>query len=128
MIPNFDILARRLNERRERLGLSCSAVAKRTGLSLRSVQRIMAGEESEPKFKSIAAIADVVGMAIQFAEEDVHAVRRRQAEQMASRIVAMVQGTSALEAQGVSTSAIQDLREQTINELLGGSNRRLWGN
>jgi len=43
-----------------------------------------------------------------------------------SAFVAMVQGTSALESQAVSPETMRDLRERTINELLAGSNRKLW--
>ena len=41
-------------------------------------------------------------------------------------ILAIVQGSSALEAQAVSRRTLRELREKTINELLAGSDRKLW--
>jgi len=112
--------------RRKRLGLSCSALAGRTGLSLRTVQRVLSGKEMDPGFSTVAALAGELGVAVRFEEDDVHALRRQQAEKKADRILAMVQGTSALESQAVSQETMRDLRERTINELLAGSNRKLW--
>ena len=120
-------MSRRLNERRERLGISCSVLARRTGISLRSVQRILSGEETNPGFTTVASLAHVLGVGVRFNDEvDVRTIRRRQAERKAERILAIVQGSSALEAQALSRETIRDLREKTIHELLAGSDRKLW--
>jgi len=121
------IMSRRLNERRERLGISCSVLARRVGISLRSVQRILSGEEMNPGFSTVASLARELGIGVHFNDEvDVRTVRRRQAERKAERILAMVLGSSALEAQGIADETIQDMREKTIHELLAGSDRKLW--
>jgi transcriptional regulator with XRE-family HTH domain len=120
-------ISQRLNERRRRLGISCAVLARRTGVSLRNVQRILSGEETNPGFSTVASLARELGLGIRFEDQaDVRAIRRRQAEQKAARILAIVQGTCALEAQAVSRETMRDLRERTIHELLGGSDRRLW--
>jgi len=120
-------MSRRLNERREKLGIGCPVLARRTGISLRTVQRILSGEEKNPGLSTVSALARELGVGIRFDDElDVRAIRRRQAERKAERILAIVQGSSALEAQGLSRQTMRDLREKTINELLAGSPRRLW--
>jgi transcriptional regulator with XRE-family HTH domain len=127
MVQVIQSMFRRLNERRQRLGVSCSVLAKRTGVSLRSVQRVLSGEETNPGFSTVASLAHELGVGVRFDDEvDVRTIRRRQAERKAERILAIVQGSSALEAQALSRETIRDLREKTVNELLAGSPRKLW--
>jgi transcriptional regulator with XRE-family HTH domain len=116
-----------LDHRRRKLGLSCAALAQRAGLSLRTVQRILSEKESDPGFSTIASMARALGTTLDIsAEEDPNIMRYRQAKHKAERLVALVQGTSGLEAQGLPTSAIEDLRERTVRDLLAGSSRKLW--
>jgi transcriptional regulator with XRE-family HTH domain len=127
MVKVIQPMSRRLNERREKLGISCSILAKRTGVSLRSIQRILSGEEPNPGFATVASLAHELGVGVRFDEElNVRTIRRRQAERKAERILAIVQGSSALEAQAMTRETIRNLREKTINELLAGSDRKLW--
>jgi len=116
-----------LERRRRILGMSCSAVAARTGLSLRTVQRVLSGKENDPGFGTVAAIADCLGMSVDFKASDADALRRRQAERKADQLISIVQGTSALEMQAVPDETIRHLKEKTIYELLTGSRRKLWG-
>jgi transcriptional regulator with XRE-family HTH domain len=117
----------RLNQRRRSLGISCAVLARRTGVSLRTIQRILSGEELNPGFSTVASLAHELGIGLRFDDEvDVHKIRRRQAEQKARRLLALVQGNAALEAQAVSSRTMNDLRKQTINELLAGPPRKLW--
>ena len=127
MVKALKPLSSRLNERRERLGISCAVLASRTGVSLRSIQRILSGEETNPGFSTVASLAQELGIGVRFDDEvDIRTIRRRQAERKAERILAIVQGSSALEAQAVSRGTMHDLREKTINELLAGPPRKLW--
>lgn len=115
-----------LDRRRRDLGLSCAAVAKRAGLGLRTVQRILAGDEGDPGFGSVCKIAQVLGMSITLKQDDLNAVRLRQAKRKATELVAMVQGTSALEAQAMDDSTLALLKEKAVRDLLKGSSRKLW--
>lgn len=115
-----------LDERRRDLGLSCASVAKRAGLGLSTVQRILSGEECDPGFGSVSKIAQVLGVSITLQPEDLNTVRRRQAERKATELVAMVQGTSALEAQAMDDPALASLKEKAVRDLLKGSSRKLW--
>jgi transcriptional regulator with XRE-family HTH domain len=123
----IQITAQQFDRRRLELGFSCAALATRTGLSLRTVQRVLGGEESDPAFSTVVALGNALGIAVRFDDKaDVRKLRRRQAERKASHVLALVQGTSALEAQGLSPKAMRDVHERTVNELLAGSNKRLW--
>ena len=117
-----------INNIRRRLGMSYQQLARRSGVSQPTVQRILSGKHPQASFANISAIATALGLEI-FVEPDVDAatLRRRQAEEKAKRLVALVQGTSGLEAQAVEAKVIQEMIEQTAVELLRGSNRRLWG-
>jgi hypothetical protein len=91
------------------------------------VQRILSGEEMNPGFSTVASLARELGVGVHFEDDvDIRTIRRRQAEKKAERILAIVQGNSALEAQSMSRETMRDLREQTIHELLAGSDRKLW--
>jgi transcriptional regulator with XRE-family HTH domain len=127
MVQAIQPMSRRLNARRERLGISCSVLAKRVGISLRSAQRILSGEEANPGFATVMALARELGVGLHVEDEvDVRTVRRRQAERKAERMLAIVHGSSALEGQGMERETRRDLRKRTIAELLAGSDRRLW--
>jgi transcriptional regulator with XRE-family HTH domain len=119
-------LVAQLNWQREQLGLSCAALARRAGLSLRTVQRVLAAEETDPGFATMLALAECLGVKIRIDAENVETVRRDQAQRKARRLVSMVQATSALESQAISPEAINALEARTVAELLGGSSRRLW--
>src|SRR5258705_12216991 len=104
----------RLNQRRQDLGMSCAALAKVTGLSLRTVQRVLSGEETDPGFQTVTALSEALGVSLRLhTETDLNTLRRRQAERKAERLVALVKGTSALEAQAVEGATGRALRART---------------
>lgn len=57
---------------------------------------------------------------------DIDEYRKQAAREKAVRIAKMVQGTSALEAQAVSSDQYERLIDRSYHELLSGSPRRLW--
>jgi transcriptional regulator with XRE-family HTH domain len=116
-----------LDARRKKLGVSCASLAEQTGLSLRTIQRLFSGQESDPGLSTVCVVAEALGMELRLeASRDPQAFRLEQASRKADRLVAMVQGTSALESQGIGPEALRELHQRTVNELLAGSNRRLW--
>lgn len=117
-----------LNARRRHLGMSCAVLAGQSGISLRTVQRVLSGVEKKPRLATVVALADCLGMPLHFQKETVTAVRCRQARRKARHLMAIVQGTSALEAQALEGPALRKLRSKTVKELLAGSPRRLWAN
>lgn len=126
-MPNRQPLFEKLENRRRELGLSQSVLAERSGVSLPTIQRILSGHHPAASFENTLAIAQALGMQLEAvpvipAEE----VLEQQARKKAERLVRMVQGTSALEAQGVSARHVGQMVKKTVQELLAGSRRRLW--
>ena len=121
------LLYEKLENRRRELGLSQSALADRSGVSLPTVQRILTGHSPTSSFENTVAIAHSLGMqldAVPILETD--EILQQQARKKAEQLVGFVQGTSALEGQGVSGKQISQMVQRTAQELLSGSRRRLW--
>lgn len=51
---------------------------------------------------------------------------REAATEKARQLVSMVQATSALEGQAVTTETINELTDQALHSLMAGSRRKLW--
>ena len=78
-------------------------------------------------FSTVTAVADALGVDLTAAPaEDVTSMRERQAHHKARLLVALVQGTSALEGQAVAATDIALMEQRTVAELLAGSARKLW--
>jgi hypothetical protein len=54
-------------------------------------------------------------------------MRERQARVKARKLIALVQGTSALEGQAVDESDRRLMEQKTAAQLLAGSGLKLWG-
>jgi len=121
-------LFKMLDDRRRKLGMSYAALAKRSGVSMTTVVRILSGRHPQASFENVWAIAEVLDVAVLFqpntSDEE---VRERQARRKAQQLVGMVQGTSGLEGQALEEEVIGQMTRQTVHELLAGSPRRLWG-
>ena len=78
--------------------------------------------------RNVYAVAAALGLALT-AEPELSAdeLCEQQAEAKARELVALVQGTSALEAQGLTTDTLNRMVEETKHQLLTGPRRRLWG-
>lgn len=120
---------RELEFRRTQLRMSRAAVAKRSGVSIATVVRILTGKERNPRISNIAAIAAALGLDLKItlnSQQSPHDFRKSQAEAKAKKLVRMVQGNMALEAQAVDQTAVSAMIEQTVCELLARSPRKLW--
>ncbi len=121
-------LCHMLDVRRKRLGMSYAVLAKRSGVSMTTVVRILSGQNPQASFENVCAVAAALDLAVRVeptasAEE----VRERQARRKAEQLVGMVQGTSGLEGQALEEETLAQMTRQTAHELLAGSPRRLWG-
>ncbi len=120
-------LFEKLESRRRELGISQAVLADRCGVSLPTVHRILSGHGSAASVENILAIAQFLGMELEAVPRlDAETILEQQARRKAEKLVRMVQGTSALEAQGVSPRHIGQMTKKTVQELLAGSRRRLW--
>jgi len=115
-----------LERRRRMLGMTCRTLADRCGVSLCTVQRVLAGDVP-PRLPTLLAIAGALGAEIGITAERIPwQMRMRQARDKARALVSMAQGSAALEAQAVEEDVLDEATDQVAVELLAGSNRRLW--
>jgi transcriptional regulator with XRE-family HTH domain len=118
----------KLNERRMALGMSYAVLAKRSGVSVATVVRILSGKDPGASWGSLNAIARALGMKINVASsEKPDDLLEKQARQQAERLVKMVQGNSGLESQAVDDDVAESMVKQLVHKLLAGSPRKLWG-
>jgi len=127
MNRSYQAMLQTLDCRRRELRMSVTAIAKRSAVSLPTVARILSGRFPYASFANVAAIADALGMVLKLESVmDADDFREDQAQRKARQLVAMVQGTSALEAQAVDDRTLDAMTRQTVHELLTGSPRALW--
>jgi len=115
-----------LGRRRRSLGMSYDELGRRCGVPVSTLKRVMGGEVTA-SFSTVSAVADALG--VDFAKapaEEIPAMRERQARAKARSLVALVQGTSALEGQAVAPADVELMEQRTAAELLSGSARKLW--
>ena len=116
-----------LNRRRQDLRMSYAIVARRSGVSLPTVVRILTGRSPHASMENVWSIAASLGMDLCLAPQaEPGAILETQATRKAQQLVGRVQGTSALECQAVDQQTIEALTRQTVHELLAGSAIRLW--
>ena len=116
-----------LNKRRRRLGMSRADVARLSGVSVPTVQRILGKQDHDATLSNLLAIAEALGLGLDIRPDaKVAALREQQARRKAERLVGMVQGSSALEGQAVDQDTYERMVKQTVHELLAGPNRKLW--
>jgi len=116
-----------LEQRRRALDMPLKELSSRANVSPSTVRRVLSGEPGA-RIEVVAAIGDALGVPrLNFPEaRPTSKMRRLQAAIKARKIVGMVQGTSALEAQAVSDEDKRLMIENTINELLTGPRSQLW--
>jgi transcriptional regulator with XRE-family HTH domain len=121
------ILLNSLAARRKELRMSLQVVAKRSGLGLRTVQRVLSEREPNAKLDTVLRIADALNIELRPKEAgSAHLVRKRQAMKKAANLVSMVQGTSALESQAIPKNDLRDIKAEMAARLSTGSSRQLW--
>jgi transcriptional regulator with XRE-family HTH domain len=116
-----------LNERRKKLGMTLASLADRAGVSLPTVVRILSGKHLSAGIDNVFAISRAMDVTLGIVRQpEPRTVRKKQAKKKADDLVGMLQGTSGLEGQGLDEQTIKEMKEQTVNDLLAGSRRRLW--
>lgn len=113
--------------RRIFLGMSYTDVAKRSKVPIKTVRSMLQNKSENTCFSHVVAIAEALGVSIEIKKPPIHETREHQARVKAKNIIRMVQATSGLEGQAVGPEARADMEEQTVHEMLAGSNRTLWG-
>lgn len=123
-----------LDSRRARLGMSKADLARRAGVSLPTIQRLLSGREGCARVDILGAIADALGVEVRLSGSpyvhesfDLSAFREARAREKAAHLAKLVQGTMALEAEAVDGRVLEQMAAQNVHSLLAGPGRRLWG-
>ncbi|WP_415408013.1 helix-turn-helix domain-containing protein [Sulfurovum sp. CS9] len=116
----------KIETRKKELGISIENLAKLSHSGVRTVNRLFAGEDV--KLSTVEKITNILGL--DFAGNETVALKeleKKRAKQKAIFMVSLVQGTSALELQGLEKSTLDKMIHRFEKEFLTGSYRdRLW--
>lgn len=116
-----------LNARKDILGMSNAVIAERSGVSEPTVTRILSGKHIAANFEHVLAVAEVLGLDLYIQKsQKPEEMKKAQAERKAKFIMSMVRGNVALESVSISKRHHDTMFERTVDELLKGSNRKLW--
>lgn len=116
-----------LEHRRHALGMTHAALAKRSGVSLATVKRVLSGEHGVTGFVQVLKIAEALGLTFEFKPQDTaENLQLTQATQQAEHIAGLTQATSSLESQGLDDAAYGRLVRDWTHRLMAGSKRKLW--
>lgn len=119
--------AKSLEARRQELGMTHRALAKRSGVSLATVKRVLSGAHGATGFVQVAKVAEALGLSVEFKPKvSVETLRERQALRKAERIASLTQATSSLESQGLDKTGYERLVRALVHRLMADSNRKLW--
>ncbi len=115
-----------LEKRRTELQMPRAMLARRSGVSLPTVNRILSGQHSGATFANVVALAEALGIELTAVRQGTSSeFREKQATRKARNLVRLVQGTSALEGQGLDQEELDELIGRTSKELFL-TKRKLW--
>lgn len=115
-----------LRTRKRELGMTFETLSARSGVSVSTLKRMLAPTAADASMSDTLAVAQALGVTLSPRMPSAQAFREAQAHAKARKLVRMVQGTSALENQGVDQQHIQRMVERTVRDLLNGPSRTLW--
>jgi transcriptional regulator with XRE-family HTH domain len=115
-----------LDERRRELRMTIPQLARRSGISTATVARVLRGQPTVA-MGHVCAVADALGMQVGVRPRlSVDTLVRQAAKTKARRAAALVQATSALEAQGLSKHQFDAMVDRTTRELQAAAGKTLW--
>ncbi len=106
--------------------MSYAMLAKRSGVGARTLQRVFSDEDSTANLRTVLAIADALDARLLLSGEDINVVRHKQAQRKATKLVKLVQGTSALESQAIDPADLLAAEQRTVRDLLSSGKAALW--
>jgi transcriptional regulator with XRE-family HTH domain len=115
-----------LDDRRRELRMTIPQLARRSGISTATVARVLRGEPTVA-MGHVCAVAAALGMQVGVRPQlSADALVRRAAKAKARRAAALVQATSALEAQGLTRHQFEAMVGRTARELRATGGKTLW--
>lgn len=119
-------LLKKVANRKKQTGMTLDNIAKLSKLGNRTITRFFHGEDV--KFSTVERITNILGLDFAGNEIiDIQTLKEKRANEKALYIVSLVQDTSALEKQGLESSEIKLLIEETKEQFLTGEyQKNLW--
>jgi len=115
-----------LKQRMTSLRMTRSALARRSKLSAEAVDRVLE-QTADAATPDAARVRRCLGLAADGGRLVPNRTFRKQAARRKARFVmAMVQGTMGLEAQGLDPSGYRKLHQDTYRQLLNANSSKLW--
>jgi transcriptional regulator with XRE-family HTH domain len=116
-----------LEKQRRALKMPLHALAERAHLSRATVCRILREKRASASFQNVLAIARALGGEVQIHLQEPEKLVEQEIQERARRIVRMVQGTMALEAQGLTDAdELNQLIETAAREIRAKPRKHLW--
>ncbi len=113
-----------LDARRVALGMTIDVLARRSGVSPSTVERVLSGRHDTTSFRAIERIAAALGAAFRLEPiADLSAMRWAQAQFKMEQALGPAKEDFASESERVRAAAE---RERLVHKFLAGSNRKLW--
>jgi len=119
-------LIRQIIKRKKQLGITIENLAKLSGVSIRTINRLLKNEDV--KLSTVEAVTNLLGL--DFAGNEIVSIdklKKQRAKEKALYLASIVQATSTLEKQGLEEEGINKIVSMYENEFLYGDYRnRLW--
>ncbi len=112
--------------RKEQLGITVENLAKLSGVGVRTVNRLLKNEDV--KLSTIEAVTNLLGLDFAGNEQiPLQELQKQRAKEKALYLASIVQGTSALEMQGLEAASLKKIVSMYENEFLHGDYKNtLW--
>ncbi len=116
-----------LDKQRRALKMPLDVLAERAHLSRATVCRILKEKRTSSSLQSVLAVAGVLGAEVELRLRDPEELVEQQVQERAQKIARMVQGTMALESQGLTDPRhLDQLVEVAAREIRAKPRRQLW--
>ncbi len=119
-------LIKKINHRKNQIGISIENLAKLSKLGIRTVNRFFAGEDV--KLSTVESLTNLLGL--DFAGNEVMPLKeleKQRAKDKALFMASLVQSTSALEVQGLEQDSLNKIISKFEKQFLQGEYKnRLW--
>ena len=112
--------------RKEQLGITVENLAKLSGVGVRTINRLLKNEDV--KLSTIEAVTNLLGLDFAGNEQiPLKELQKQRAKEKALFLASIVQGTSALEMQGLEDTSLKKIIAMYENEFLHGDYKNtLW--
>jgi len=113
-------LVNQIIARKEQLGITVENLAKLSGVGVRTINRLLKNEDV--KLSTIEHVTNFLGLDFAGNEQvPLNKLRKKRAREKALLLASIVQGTSALEMQGLEDDSLQKIIISYEKEFLSGS-------